>query len=167
MIFGIEGAPGAGKSTVIKQLNYPSVPEMLVTPEQEAVFTDADYLDHENRKYELARSLGERGVCLLDRTRLSYHAFRFGDGEIDDDDMPVPYHQENMHYIYLSVPPELSLERRLPGHWVPTVDFTKRIINFYETQLDAMGKHATRVDATQSPDDVALTIDDIIKQLQE
>jgi thymidylate kinase len=166
MIFGIEGAPGAGKSTAIQRLEYPSVQEMLVTPEEEADFTEIDYLDHENRKYNLAASLGQCGVCLLDRTRLSYHAYRYADGELDKSDLPVPYHKENMHYIYLSVPPSISLERRLPGHWVPSIDFTKRVIDFYETQLDSMGTHATWIDGTQSPDEVVSRIDDTIKSIQ-
>lgn len=167
MIFGIEGAPGAGKSTAIKKLDYPAVPEMLVSPEEEETFTDADYLDHENRKFKLASSLGRSGVCLLDRTRLSYHAYRYANGEIDDDDMPVPYHQENMHYIYLSVPPELSLARRLPGHWVPSIEFTKRVIDFYETQLEAMEGIVTRIDATQSPDEVVSSINNTVRIEQE
>lgn len=154
MIIGIEGLPGAGKSTLVERLPYPKVPEMLVTKDEEATFTDADYLEHDKQKYRLAQRLGQNGVCLMDRTTLSSHAYAFASGDIDEASLPIET-GEDIHYLYLAITPELSLERQLPGLWESSIDFRERTARFYDRQFQDTPRRIATIDGSRSLDEVA------------
>lgn len=148
MIVGFEGLPGAGKSTLISRVGYPMVPEMLVSEEEEASFTEADYLEHDKRKYDLAQSAGRHGLCLMDRTPLSWYAYQFASGEIDESAVPVATNRD-LTYIYFRIPPELSIARQLPGRWTPSLDFMTRTAHFYNLQFEDNPALIATIDASK------------------
>ena len=153
MIVGFEGLPGAGKSTLISRMAYPAVPEMLVSEEEEAGFTEADYLEHDRQKYSLAQSLGRQGLCLMDRTSLSWYAYQFASKAIDESAIPVTTN-EDLVYIYFRIPPELSVARRLPGRWVPSVDFIRRTAYFYDLQFENNPALVASIDSSKSLEEI-------------
>ena len=165
MIIGLEGLPGAGKTTIVERLPYPYVPEMLVSSEEEATFDESDYIKHDEHKAHLAHAMGRHSICLMDRTPLSFHAYEYALGHINDADLPIPQ-PDSMHYVYLDIPAQVSAERRIERQWVPSLEFTQSVARFYDHQFDQMGTQVTRIDATQPLEHVVTRVASIIETLR-
>ena len=141
MIFGVEGPPGAGKTSLCQALSklegVQVVPEMLVDPQESMNFTDADYAKHDMRKHEIAGRLGSAGICLMDRCGLSWYAYNYANGRstyLSSPDAPEPD-----FYIYLRVSADTSLSRR-GGHsqrWKGE-PFALRLIDYYDSYFASL-----------------------------
>lgn len=166
MIVGVEGLPGAGKTSIVEQLPYTYMREMLVTPEEEASFTDVDYIEHDERKVRLATLMAKRSFCLIDRTELSYYAYAYAQGTLPPEALPISTSPAIDHFIYLDISPELSTKRRVQRAWTPSLAFTQKVAVFYEYQFSSMTDRVTKIDAGRPLEDVQTDVVEVIEQLR-
>lgn len=158
MIVALEGVSGAGKTTISELLATEAdavvVPELLVTAQQENRFTESDYFAHDVRKHEIASNLGKDGLCVMDRSYVSFQAFRYATSKkewVADEKQPV----EPDHYIYLRISPATSAERRgdHSKHWGDHATIS-RAVQFYDDYFSERGKKVSIIDADKPLNEV-------------